>query len=146
VKYDPFDAQPVILSEEQRVYLEHWLRRQADRLGLRDWTIRMTAHAPNDDDAWAVSHVQDNTEESVVSVSKAFLSQDAEDQRHSLTHELLHCHFYPVTRMAERLWASELGRRTEAVIEQAVQITEERAVDRLARALAQLLEPVEMPV
>jgi hypothetical protein len=145
VKYDPFDAQPVILSEEQRVYLEHWLRRQADRLGLRDWAIRMTAHAPTNENSWAESHIQDNSEETVVAVSKDWLTQDPEEQRHSLTHELLHCHFYPVTRMAERLWSSELGRRTEAVIEMAVQITEERALDRLARALSQLLESVEVP-
>jgi hypothetical protein len=58
--------------------------------------------------------------------------------------ELLHCHFHPVTRLAEQLVERELGTRTEAVIDSAVSITEERSIDRLAAALASLLPPFRL--
>jgi hypothetical protein len=146
VKYDPFDAQPVALTAEQRDYLEQWCRRQADRLGLRDWAIHVSHHGPTIEGSWAESHLRDSSEETWIAVSRTFLKDhDAEQQRHSLTHELLHCHFQPITRLAERLVASELGNRTESILDLAVSITEERAIDRLAGAVAQFLEPVAVP-
>ena len=47
-----------------------------------------------------------------------------------------------VTRMAEKLLEHELGNRTEAVIEAAIQEVEEQSVDRLAYAVSEFMPEV----
>lgn len=141
---DPFASQPVVLTEEQRAYLEGWVRRAADAMGLRDWLIRVTAHGTKHE-SYAESFLQDAAEDAWIAVGEEFAKYTPDDQRNSLIHELLHCHFQPVTRMAEKLWDQELGRRTEAILEQAVSLTEERSIQRLATGIAPFFEDVEMP-
>lgn len=145
-KKDPFDdGRSPVLSESQRVYVEAWLREAGDMLALKDWRIAASAFV-SEKSADASSFIRDNTDETVVSVGRDFLEADADEQRAILTHELLHPHFYRVTRMAERLIESELGKRTEAIVEAAVEITEEQAIDRLANAIARWLPKFLLPV
>lgn len=121
-----------------------WLRRQADSLGLRDWRIRVSPFdAVKGSDA--SSFVKDEGDETVIAVGREFLRDDPVEQRATLVHELLHCHFQPLTRLAETLVEAELGKRTEAVIDAAVANLEERTIERLAHPLAMFLEPFEMP-
>lgn len=142
---DPFEANPIVLTEEQRVYLEQWVRRAADRMGLRDWAIQISRHMSGQPNVWAESFLADHREDEWIALGKDFVEREPEAQRWTLVHELIHCHFQPVTRMAERLWENELGARTEATIDTAVSIVEERCIDRLARAIAVFFEPVVLP-
>lgn len=143
---DPFDdGQPRVLDEEQHAYLCAWMRRAADLLGLRDWRINVSPFGarPN---ANASTWIADESDEAWTAVARSFVTDgDADERRSVLAHELLHPHFHRVTRMAERLFENELGRRTEAVLETAVEIVEEQTIERLAHAIAGWLPSLELP-
>lgn len=144
---DPFAGDGVerLLTDAQVDAIASWLRRQADRLGLRDWVVRVSPY-PAGRDSTAASHLLDNAEVAVVAVSSGWLRATPEDQATTLTHELLHCHVQPITRMAEKLVEGELGSRTEALFVAALAQVEERCIDRLAHGLAPLLEPLDLAV
>lgn len=133
-----------VLTEPQRAYVEQWLRTTADLMGLRDWMVRASAYIAHDD-AIASSFVRDRADETEVGVGRDFATNSSDEQRATLVHELLHPHFYRVTRLAFELIESELGKRTEAVIEAAVRSVEELTIERLARAIAPLFPTVELP-
>ncbi len=141
---DPFDdGRPADLTPAQVAHVSAWLRKHADLLGLRDAVITVSPR-PAAADATAASHLQDCTDHSVVALGKTFAESTPEQQRATLTHELLHLHFQPVTRMVDRLIEDELGKRAEGLISAAVSEVEERCIDRLAHGLAQLLEPFDL--
>jgi hypothetical protein len=89
--------------------------------------------------------VRDESDELAVAVGRDFLTAGPEEQRATLAHELLHPHFYRVTRLADRLIETELGKRTEAIISTAVRQAEELTIERLAHAIAVWLPKVKMP-
>lgn len=146
MRKDPFDdGRPPILDERQHDYLSRWLRDAADRLGLRDWRVFASPFAAKDA-GYATSFVLDNSDEQWIAVGVPFLGEfDDAERRATLVHELLHPFFHRVTRMAERLYENELGKRTEAVVDTAVEVIEEQHIDRLAHAIAGWLPAVEWP-
>ena len=62
-------------------------------------------------------------------VRESFLTDQKTDQRHTLTHELLHCHLGPMVRLLE----------ANDDMTQSVQLAMEYCVDGLADAIAPLL-------
>jgi hypothetical protein len=142
---EPFaDNAPGAITEEQAEAIQRWCEDASARLGLRDWRWRVSTHEA-EPKAYASSYVLDQGDESVVAVSSDFTSRPEPEQRHSLTHEVLHPHFYRVTRLFDKLIERELGNRTEAVIMAAVHEAEEQAIDRMAYAVARMLPPLELP-
>jgi hypothetical protein len=143
---DPFDKDGArqLLDDRQLEYLAGWLRRNADTLGLTEWEVRASPFEWTEGNA--ATHVVDKLDTLTVALSSDFLEHESSDeQRQTLAHELVHPYFYRVSRAAERLIAGELGTRTEALFEEALEIFEEISVDRLGRAIAKWLEPFDMP-
>lgn len=138
---DPYAGRERVLTDEQRTTVAVWVNDIAARLGLRDWRVHVSPFAAFGDDALACSSLRDQASVSWIAVTRAWLESDDIERTTTLVHELLHCHFQPVTRLAERLIESELGRRTEAVIKEAISIAEETSIDRLASALSLVLPP-----
>jgi hypothetical protein len=139
---DPFDKNaPDAITDAQRDVLAAWLRDAGDRLALREWRIRVST-SEAERDAIASSYIQDNADETWVAVERGFFERPERQRRHSLAHELLHPHFYRVTRLADKLIERELGTRTEAVIMAAIGQVEEQSIDRLAWAVSEWLPEV----
>lgn len=139
---DPFATDgPRLLEEADRAHLQAWVRSQADAIGLRDWRVTVSPY-PAHDGHFATSHLRVDAEDSTIAVSADFLTMSDQDQRRLLAHELLHCHVQPIVGMAMALVDGELGTRAEALISTAVGRVEERSIDRLATALAELLPPI----
>jgi len=139
---DPFDKNaPDSITAAQRDVLVAWLRDAGDRLALRDWRIRVST-CEAERDAIASSYIQDNGDEIWVAVERGFFERPERHRRHSLVHELLHPHFYRVTRLADKLIERELGTRTEAVIMASIGQVEEQSIDRLAWAVSEWLPEV----
>lgn len=141
---DPFDGEPIALSEEERDAVQAWVDRVKPMVGLPGWMIRVSRHRA-DKDSLATSYVLDNADESSIALPGGLAGIDPDELRASLTHELLHCHLYPLTHMVEALMAGELGKRTEAIFRTAMSQIEERTIDRMARAIAVFLPFVEVP-
>lgn len=140
---DPFGSHAVVLDDAERSAIQRWVDENARRLGLPGWRIVVSAHG-SEKNAYASSFIADSSDHAFIALAADWHDATPDELRHSLTHELLHPHFQRVTRLAEKLIENELGQRTEAVIEQAVQEVEEQTIDRLAFAIAALLPLVEV--
>lgn len=137
---DPYAGRTRVLTDVQQADIRRWLDEAASFLGLRDWRIHVSP-CEAVDGAIASSHLRDEASLSWIAVGQPFLEADTEERTTTLIHELLHCHFQPITRLAEKLHERELGVRTEAVIDTALSMAEERAIDRLASGLARVFPP-----
>lgn len=141
---DPFDDHPIALSNEERDAVQAWVDRAKPMLGLPHWSIKVTRHK-SDKGALATSFVRDHADESFIALPDSLVDVDPSELRQTLTHELLHCHLQPLTRLVEDLIEHELGKRTEAVIETSISHVEERTIERMAAAIACFLPFVEVP-
>ena len=141
---DPFGSRKVVLDDAERSAIQEWVDRAARRLALPGWRLIVSPHQSLDD-SHASTFIRDSSDEAHIALDADWRDLTPAELRHALTHELLHPHFQRVTRMFEKLVEAELGRRTEAVIEQAVQEVEEQTIDRLAFAIAEFLPLVEVP-
>ena len=124
------------MKPKTRRQLANYLRALADQMDLRDWTVRFI-HTPCRDDALAECTVIYGRKWVDVEVNRKFLKMSPQDQRATLVHELVHCHFDAVEGvMRDARQAKALPRRTQALIEQAQHRAIEHGVDAVAEALA----------
>lgn len=98
-------------------------------LCLSEWTLEVDDCSPSDSDAIAAIAPCRGRKIAWIRLSDGFLNDDPESQRHTIAHELLHCHFAMITHIAEdqikdhRAWSLAM----------------EYAVDGIADAIAPLL-------
>jgi hypothetical protein len=78
-----------------------YVRHLADVLRLRDWRVDVLEELPGGSDAIASCAPVAGRKYAVIRLAESFLTDPTEDQRHTLTHELLHCHFAPMMRLLE---------------------------------------------
>jgi hypothetical protein len=109
-----------------------YVRRLADLMGLRDWTFYVPGdQRPHDPDANAEVKCWRGRKHATVLFGESFLRADEADQRHSVVHELIHCHF------AAMGWAAQEGLSADA--ERGWHLAFEYGVDGLADAVSPLL-------
>lgn len=135
---DPFGDHPVVLSDDDRDRVQAWVQAVKPQLGLSGWDVAVSRHQC-DPGAKASSYVLDKADESVIALAGPLADAEASDLRATLTHELLHCHLQPLIVLVQVMVAGELGKRTEAIMLAAVEQVEERTIERMARAIAELL-------
>jgi hypothetical protein len=105
------------------------VRQLADIMHLKDWRIEVYEDAPGGADAIASCAPVGGRKLAVIRLGESFLTDSSIDQRHTLIHELLHCHLGPMQRMLE---AGE-------PIPAAAMLAIEYAVDGLADVIAPLV-------
>ncbi len=66
----------------------------AELLGLKDWVIRLNEDEPEDPDALASVRFTYGRKLVVLFLSDRFLEDNPEEQRNTIAHELIHCHFH----------------------------------------------------
>ena len=111
---------------------ERWVpyvRQLADILHLKDWRIDVYEDAPGDPNAIASCNPIDGRKYAVIRLGESFLTDTPDDQRQTLTHELMHCHLGPMARMIE----------SHGDFPPAAKLAMEYCVDGLADAIAPLL-------
>jgi hypothetical protein len=112
---------------EQMERLGAYLSDLAARLRLSDWTIHLSEE-PAESDCWAQIEPVRGRKRATVRVCWEFFDQSPEIQRHTLCHELIHCHHAVVDDMTEPL-LDEAGRVT-------YRMAREYAVDAMADVIA----------
>jgi hypothetical protein len=115
------------LTRRQR--WEPYLRYLADALHLRDWRVDVYEDPPEDPTATASCCPISGRKVAIVRVAESFLTDGPAEQRHTLVHELIHCHFGPPWRMLE----------AHGSLPPAALLAMEYGVDGLADAIAPLL-------
>lgn len=76
-----------------------YLRFLADRLGLRDWTIILKHEVADEPDVYAAINPVEDRKLATIRLAEDFTDRTPDEQRHTLIHELLHCHHVPASDM-----------------------------------------------
>jgi hypothetical protein len=105
-----------------------YVRQLADILRLKDWRI-CVAEDPPPENALASCAPVEGRKYATLRFGESFLTDDRLEQRHTIVHELLHCHFGPMWRMLEG----------EEKVCPAIRMAMEYCVDGLADAIAPLV-------
>jgi hypothetical protein len=114
------------VTRRQRWY--PYVRSLADLLRLRDWQFQINEDLPPQDAVASCAPVE-GRKYAVLRFGESFLTDQPAEQRHTITHELLHCHLGPMCRMLE----------AESQFPPAARLAMEYCVDGLADAVAPLL-------
>lgn len=118
-------------EKKSHKWIRGYLREIADLLWLRDWTIEIESDEPESSEAIAAIRPIWGRRRALIRFRDDFWNMDSEDQRQTIVHELIHCHF------AESLhWAREV---MKARPHGAYLLMHETSVDALADAIASLL-------
>lgn len=132
---DPWDGMPAKTFKR----LGRWLREQANTLGPHDWTLVLSHEPAADPDAGADIAVLFGRRHATIHLARDFATESPEDQRHYLTHELLHIHLDPCDSLLRQALPDALGTTAWKILEEAQRERIEHAVDALAAAIAPML-------
>jgi len=129
-------AWPAMPEAQFQEYLRY-IRWVGDKLGLRDWTFTLNRFPlPADSQVIACVDCVFGRRRASVTLEIHFAELDPETQRHTLVHELLHCHLDTL----HSLWCNELpgimGAAAWAVLDNASRQQIEFAVDGISDFLA----------
>lgn len=133
------------MNQRDHKIVAEYTRKLADMMELCDWTIELSKDpAPND----AYGHMLETygRKLAVISVCKDFRELNAGIQRHTIIHELVHCHFASHTSMVLNDLEDTLGKTTDQVFWNGFKRQVEYAVDALASALEKHLPLIDWKV
>lgn len=116
--------------------LEAYVRDVADDMGLRDWRITL-CRTPAMPDARAQMDSTEGRKSVSIWFAWDFREHEREQQRHAVVHELVHVHFDPAWKYAERVMHQE-----QYV---AYSIMSEYGVDGIADLLAPQFDLINWP-
>ncbi len=126
------DTRPLTRKE-----MGEYIRHLADLCGLRDWTITLAAQPTDAGNNGQVACTY-GRKQATIQLAHDWPDKDPEEVRHTVTHELLHCHLDPVSRVLENV-ETNLGEAVYGVVRCAHRDAIEWAVDGIADAVAPLL-------
>lgn len=124
-----------VLADAARVY--------ADQLGLRNHTVEIRPDPPGDPAALMECAIPAGRDHIVLRAREDFQFQSADEQRHALTHELVHVHVVVLEERVHRELATEIGGMAWRIFWSAYQGDVETLVDRLAGLLAPQMPEID---
>jgi len=134
------------MRKRDRRELERYVRWVADEMELRDWTIEVSSEPPGRDDAIATMQPVDGRKLAVMRLCPGFRDREAEDQRHTIVHEILHCHFAAADHAVENDLEGLLGKPADGIFYEAFRRSLEYGIDATAAAVAKHLPLIDWPV
>ena len=116
----------------------------ADEMELRDWTI-VLSDKPAPEDALGYVKVTYGRKLATIDLTPDFRDCDLEEQRHTVVHELVHCHLEPATNMVLNDLEEPLGKQADQIFWEGFKRQNEYAVDALASAIAKHMPLIDWP-
>lgn len=132
------------MTDEQYAFWLDYIGRCAAAMNLQNWRVHLSNERPEDEERAVDIRVFQGADVMELRLSDSFLSDvSPQRQRRYIAHELVHCYIEPIMHHVDIL---QMGYGMEAwrVFSQALNITAEYAVDRLATLVAELL-PLPTP-
>lgn len=125
-----------------------FLRHTANILNLRDWHFILSAIPLTDNDNGdrtsaariIITYCQDRA---TVQLCHDFAKLSAEERTFTIVHELLHCHFEPIMQVVSHDLQDVLSGEGYSIIQKTMLRCVETAVDRVATAYAERLNPIK---
>jgi len=132
------------MKKRDRKELGRYVRWCADQMELRDWTIHLGHEpAPSDADGYVV--ITYGRKLARITVAEDFRSFDPERQRHTIAHELIHCHLESACNMVQNDLERHLSTQADQVFFDGFKRQIEYGVDALASAVAKHLPFIDWP-
>jgi hypothetical protein len=125
-------------------YWQAYIRDIADRMALKDWTI-LLSDEPADEESEATTFLTNGRKVAKVYLSSKWEGRTPEEQRHTVVHEMVHPHLYPLTNMGEDDIEPLIGKAAHTLWQASFRRELEYAVDGLADAIAPLMPLPEPP-
>lgn len=115
-----------------------WARTCANTLGLSDWEVEIREESLPDDTLGRcfVSRARLHAR---ILIGESFVEASPEEQRATMVHELLHCHYAPLVEIVEETLPALLGKPAYHVFECSHDLALERCLEAQAVAFANLL-------
>jgi hypothetical protein len=133
------------VKKRDRRALADYIRTIADEMGLRDWDVQLEPEPCGDGNA-AHMRATFGRKLAKISVEKDFkTAQTPEEQRDSIVHELVHCHFESMASMVRCDLERIVGQPTDQVFFNGFERQFEYGVDAMACALAKHLPLISWP-
>ena len=108
-------------------------------LRLVDWEVRVSDSPCDDTDDLASINPTYGQKRATIRFCEGFDGRSTEEQRKTIAHELIHCHFWPMTEMAEADIEHFMSSGEREMFSRGFRRNMEYAVDALADALAPFL-------
>lgn len=124
------------MTPDQRDSLGTYVRRTADLIGLKDWTLYICDAAPKEEEWVAQCDPWPGRKHAELAFRQDFFTRNPDEQRSTIVHELIHCHLAGMSHLVRVTLAKELGQSAYTLFEDAYRSVMEYAVDGLADALS----------
>lgn len=134
------------MDRERRLYWGQYARDLADKMELRDWTVNIVNEPPGNENWGASAECRYGRKFVNIRFCNEFDEWKPENQRSTMVHELLHCHFAAVTQhLADA--RGNVGKTWVDLLDHVVKTHLEYGIDAVADALAKSLPlpPTEKP-
>lgn len=126
------------MKRSEAIRWGRYIRHMANQLGLRDWTLTLeTSGCP--DDALACVTPTEGRKLAIIRLCDDWLDLTADDQRHCIAHELIHCHFDSADNIVRLDARPQMSQSAYDVMLAGFVRQMEYGVDGLADAIAPLL-------
>jgi hypothetical protein len=132
------------LTPEERKVVGEYLRAQADRLGLRDWTFEFK-HEPAADHLAGTIEATFGQRVAYIKLAHNFRDLEGVEQRETLIHELLHVHRESIRHYFDEVLPDLIGRPAFIAVTQAYRVLDELATDAVAQSIAGFYPGLHLP-
>lgn len=123
------------MKSSDKKELLKYIRAVADDLELRDWTF-ILSDEPTENDSYGYVNPTYGRKVAIIKLCSDFRNLDKEKQRHTIVHELVHCHLESACNMVMSDLEQWLGKQTDQIFYDGFKRQMEYGVDGLAEALA----------
>jgi hypothetical protein len=132
------------MKKRDRAELKRYIRWIANEMELRDWTIFLAGESCENENL-ATCALVFGQKYATIRVCKDFRTLDADQQRKTVVHELLHCHWHAAWEMVDRDLEKALGAQADLLFSAGFNRNAEHALDATAAALAKHLPRIDWP-
>lgn len=133
------------MKKKDREELKRYIRWVANEMLLADWTFDVKWESPSDPDALANCTPIFGRKRATLRFCDDFRNLVADEQRDTVVHELIHCHFAPAQCQVEKDLERHLGVQADQLFFESFKRNVEYAVDGLAGAIAKHMPLIEWP-
>lgn len=124
--------------------LGRYVRFVADEMGLRDWTFNLYYEC-DEDDCYAVCRTTYGRKQADIRFCDDFRDMKPDAQRHTVIHELLHCHFAAAQDLPRNELLRQLGQSAYDLFMGAYRQAQEYGIDGVADAIEKHYPLIEWP-
>lgn len=133
------------MNEQQTDVLAAYIRSVADRLGLSEWSFRISEQPPYNPEAIASCEAVYGRRLAVLYFEEGFAERSPTEQRNTVVHELLHCHHAAQARLVKDTLGRLVREADYDLVWEPIRMETEYMVDLLTSVLERQFDLIAWP-